>query len=94
MFMTGLFRITEDGYIFTAQRVHSDCDDINDDVISTILEEDKESYNDGYVSNDGKVITIHIKKEMSDENTINSIKRVFSLNKEDLTVLVELFNGW
>ena len=50
------------------------------DVVSGIEDWQKRaSYNDGYVSNDGSIATIHIKPEYNNETNIEWVKRIFGL---------------
>ena len=50
------------------------------DVVSDIEDWQKRApYNDGYVSNEGSVATIHIKPEYNNETNIEWVKRIFGL---------------
>ena len=74
-FCTGYFAVSG----LTAQRIHDDKDEWDDPVI------DREcgvfEY-DGFVSNVGKSVTIHIKRELISEKNIGFIKEIFSLESE------------
>jgi hypothetical protein len=80
MFFTGLFKLEED-VINTAQKAHGseNYDDNGPDEFS------KKVFGsfDGYVTNVGNVLTIHIKSELNTESNIKSIKKVFGLFKEE-----------
>ena len=89
MFATGAF--TADG--LTIQKYH-DKEPFDDDVVSRISETYKASFPDGYVSNIGSTVTIHIKKELNTADTIEFIKKIFFLNSPDLTVSIEPLFGW
>ena len=94
MFFTGTFSI--DGVC--AQKVHESerCDD---DVITWFSKEDEEEKNrhpDGYVSNEGSIVTIHILPEYQNEKNIDFIKRIFGLFEECgvTEVRIVTFSGW
>ena len=89
-FITGAFTdIT--GAWNTMQRIHNN-KTFDDDVVSWLKGEDKEVFSGGYVSNIGNNVTIHIKQELNDADTIDFIKEIFRLNDPSLTVTVETFN--
>ena len=93
MFATGLFTIDNEGYVLTAQKYH-DLEPYDDDVVSRISEEDKVNFNDGYISNAGNTITIHIKVKLNSDKTIYHLKEVFSLNNSELNIIIAQFYGW
>lgn len=77
MFFTGAFSLNG----MTVQKAHSETDNCNDDVISR-LDEIGElffSFMDGYVTNIGNEVTIHIKPEHNTTANINYIKGIFGL---------------
>ena len=89
MFFTGTFSL--DGV--TGQRMHSDNDPWNDDVISWIDINDR--FEDGYVSNIGDIATIHVRPGCLEEE-IAFIKKMFGLySKNGINqVLIVPFEGW
>lgn len=74
-FCTGYF--TVDG--LTAQKTHYDREEYDDPV----LDHECGAFEfDGYVSNVGGKVTIHIKRKYMSENNINFIKEIFFLESE------------
>ena len=73
MFYTGRFNL--DGNV--CQKIHSE-EEYDDDVISNSSIA-ADIYSDGYVSNEGSVVTIHIKPGYSDKD-ISFVKEMFHLN--------------
>lgn len=74
-FCTGYFTVSG----LTAQIFHDDKDEWDDSVINRecgVFEYD------GYVSNVGREVTIHIKRELNSEKSIHFIKEIFSLESE------------
>ena len=93
-FATGAFSV--DG--MTSQRFHFN-DMFDDDVISSFIEfewEYKEFFCDGYVSNVGDVVTIHIKPEYMKDDIIRFVKMMFGLGEESGIKMVDIvpFDGW
>ena len=75
-FATGRFNM--EGH--TVQTFHYADDPGKHDVISSMYEWEKiKAFNDGYVSNDGSVATIHIKPKYNNETNIEWVKRIFGL---------------
>ena len=97
-FYTGVFSVAN---ISVANRcypffkAHEENDDFDDDVLSWIENENKsirKNMNDGYVTNVGTEVTIHIKSELNNEHNIELIKKVFGItenNKRITKVIVE-----
>ena len=97
-FYTGVFSVAN---ISVANRcypyfkAHEENDDFDDDVLSWIKNENKsirKNFNDGYVTNVGTEVTIHIKSELNNEHNIELIKKVFGItesNKRITKVIVE-----
>ena len=88
MFFTGVFDLES---CSTAQRPH-DKELWDDDVLSTLEDYDKKLFKDGYVSNAGNVVTIHIGSENLDR--VADVKRWFSLGEGGLEIEIEPFVGW
>lgn len=91
-FYTGVFSVAN---ISVANRcypffkAHEENDDFDDDVISWIENENKnirKNMNDGYVTNVGTEITIHIKPQLNNEHNIELIKKVFNITKNNKRV--------
>ena len=97
-FSTGAFAVFPDGGLNAAQKLHSVPGELyDDDVLSWLISnDDKEMFSDGYVSNKGDCITIHIRPELNKEKTINTVKDIF-LHEQDeigLSVKIAKFRGW
>lgn len=95
LFFTGAFSL--DG--MTVQRPHFICNDVDkdtelsdDDVVSWFQESENTLFKDGYVSNVGTVVTIHISPESSDKD-ISFIKKIFGLAYATEVIIVP-FEGW
>ncbi len=80
MFFTGTFKF-ENGIINTCQRCH-DKEEYDDDPFHGGLLEDP----DGFVTNKGNEITIHIKPDVISRKNINSVKEAFSLYDDRLHI--------
>ncbi len=89
MFATGLFKVTG----LTMQKYH-DTEPYDDDVLSRVTDKDKNTFTDGYVSNKGRKVTIHLKKELYNHDTIDYIKRIFYLTGKDLSVFIVPLSEW
>ena len=90
MFYTGVFVFDS----CATMREHDESNVFDDDVLSWFDDKEKKDfmlYPDGYVSNVGKVVTIHIDKELINTPAVEEVKRTFRLNNPDdgLTVIVE-----
>ena len=91
IFYTGHFSIAGD----RLPRGHREEDDFDDDVLPRLSERDKrvtKGIIDGYVTNTGTKITIHIKPEFNTEGNIERVKKDFGLtenNKRVSEVIVE-----
>ena len=79
-FLTGSFYFEESGHVNTSQVTHCD-EEFDDDVISHDTLFMFASDIDGYVSNKGKVATIHIKDEYNTKHAIDSLKLFFQLRE-------------
>lgn len=102
MFFTGTFSI-EDSFLNTAQKPHDEHHPYDDDVVSRIAEDNiafimkNITGKDGFVSNVGDMVTIHIKEEyLIYTANIEIIKKRFCLSEENgvKTVSVVPFSGW
>ncbi len=102
MFFTGTFSI-EDSFLNTAQKPHDEHHPYDDDVISRIAEDgiavimNDITAKDGFVSNVGNAVTIHIReKYLIYAATIEIIKKKFCLSEEHgvKSVSVVPFTGW
>ncbi len=102
MFFTGTFSI-EDSFLNTAQKPHDEHHPYDDDVISRIAEDEIAlmmcdfTAKDGFVSNVGDTVTIHIREEyLIYAATIEIIKKKFCLSEENgvKSVSVVPFSGW
>ena len=88
MFFTGVFDLES---CSTAQRPHGK-EPWDDDVLSTLEDYDKDLFRDGFVSNTGNVVTIHIGDANHDR--IADVRKWFSLDDGGLEVEIEPFAGW
>ena len=97
MFFTGTFSIM-DGVMVTCQKAHPDDYAFDDDVVSRIVEPAHDpTAKDGFVSNVGDVVTIHLKQEhMDNDAAVARVKRYFALSEENgvRSVSVVPFSGW
>ena len=90
MFYTGVFVFDS----CATMREHTEEKVFDDDVLSWFDDKEKKDfmlYPDGYVSNVGNIVTIHIDKELINTRAVDEVKRTFRLNNPDngLTVIVE-----
>ena len=97
MFFTGVFKIDGDA-VFTNHKIHDE-DLYDDDVVSWFSEaEEKEQsmYSDGFVSNKGDQMTIHVRPDYLNEETIESLKGFFFHSGESgiSEIKVAEFRGW
>ena len=88
MFFTGTFSI-EDSFLNTAQKPHDEHHPYDDDVVSRITEDgiaammNDITAKDGFVSNVGDTVTIHIReKYLSTAVTVEIIKKKFGLSEK------------
>ena len=88
MFFTGAFDFELSN---TLQSPH-DKELWDDDVLSALADDDKALFKDGYVSNKGNVVTIHIANGNLDR--ISDVMRWFSLNGGGVEIVIEPFAGW
>ena len=102
MFFTGTFSI-EDCFLNTAQKLHDEHFPYDDDVISRIAEDENDiimndfTAKDGFVSNVGDAVTIHIReKYLNTAVTVEIIKKKYGLSEENgvKSVSVVPFSGW
>lgn len=95
MFFTGAFALFGDGDLNITHKIH-DQEKYDDDVVSWVLEEGgADEFTDGYVSNEGNIITIHIKPELNTDKTIDLIKDHFAAEADDSwDIKVVEFRGW
>ena len=102
MFFSGTFSI-EDSFLNTAQKPHDEYHPYDDDVISRIAEDgiavimNDITAKDGFVSNVGNAVTIHIReKYLNTAVTVEIIKIKFGLSEENgvKSVSVVPFSGW
>ncbi len=102
MFFTGTFSI-EDSFLNTAQKQHDEQHPYDDDVISRIAKDEIAlmmcdfTAKDGFVSNVGNAVTIHIReKYLNTAVTVEIIKKKFGLSEENgvKSVSVVSFSGW
>ena len=95
MFFTGVFNIDHN----VCQKIH-DKEKYDDDVVSWFSEkgeEDRLMFSDGYVSNKGEQMTIHIRPEyLNNEETIERLKSIFFHPGESgiSEIKVVEFQGW
>ena len=85
MFNTGIFSF-KDGCIHAVNRFHTKDEPYDDDVMSrfdgqsrALFELTNKGPADGYVSNVGSVVTIHIRPECNTSENIESVKTAFGL---------------
>jgi hypothetical protein len=93
MFYTGVFAFDSCATMWE----HTEEKVFDDDVLSWFDEKAKKDfllYPDGYVSNVGKIVTIHIDKELINTRAVDEVKRTFKLNdpNDGLTIIVEELN--
>ena len=89
MFFTGAFDLD---LCSTVQKPHEG-DPWDDDVVSTLSDDDRMLFRDGYVSNVGSVVTIHIGNESM--NRLEDVKKWFSLGDSSISeIKTEIFTGW
>lgn len=95
MFFTGAFELIGDDCLNTIHKIH-DKEKYDDDVTSWILEDgDVDVFSDGYVSNEGNFITIHVRPEINNDKTIELIKDFFDVEEDDsCEIIVVEFLGW
>ena len=88
MFYTGVFTIGA----CCVMREHNETRIFNDDVLSWFDEKQKQDFilqPDGYVSNIGNAITIHISKELIGTGFETDLKQTFYLNDDNLEIIIE-----
>ena len=88
MFYTGVFTIGT----CSVMREHNENRIFNDDVLSWFDEKQKQDFilqPDGYVSNFGNVVTIHISKELIGTGFETELKQTFHLNDDNLEIIIE-----
>ena len=86
MIYTGTFSIM-DSFLLTCQRAHPDNHAFDDDVVSRSAEWERDpAAKDGFVSNVGDNVTIHLKQEqMENDETITLVKRYFACRKHKVS---------
>ena len=89
MFITGTFSLGG----MTTQRIHGA--EFDDDVLSWVDETDVEFCTDGYISNVGSVVTIHIRPGYSEHN-LAFVKKMFGVHPYNgvSQIVVVPFDGW
>ena len=97
MFFTGTFSIM-DGFLLTCQKAHPDGHAFDDDVVSRSAEWERDpAAKDGFVSNTGGDVTIHLKQEYTENDAIVAlVKHNFSLSEASgvKSITVAPFYGW
>ena len=85
-FVTGWFAFDEyNGCVWTSQRFHDDGS--FNHVINSIYEDYIHKEYDGYVTNIGNNVTIHMKKEQMTERNIDMIETYFFLKDNDELII-------
>ncbi|MBQ1333655.1 MAG: hypothetical protein IIY36_12070 [Lachnospiraceae bacterium] len=92
MFFTGAFKVDE-RTMLAVNKVH-DGTQYDDDVISWLSEDEMTVYSDGYISNHGDILTMHIKTEYMSEDNIDRVKSLFCPETELRQVRVARVRGW
>ena len=90
MFYTGVFALDSQATF----REHDENHVFDDDVLSWFGDKEKQKFvlqPDGYVSNVGNIVTIHIVKELIGTKYENEVKREFELNtnNDNIDIIIE-----
>lgn len=97
MFFTGTFSIM-DGFLLTCQKAHPDGHAFDDDVVSRSAEWERDpAAKDGFVSNAGDTVTIHLKQEYTENAAVvTRVKQYFALSEANgvKSITVVPFSGW
>lgn len=97
MFFTGTFSI-EAGVVITCQKAHFETHEFDDDVVYRLVgKENDPTGRDGYVTNVGDAVTIHLKKYFPNPAlAVALVKQYFALSEANgvSSVAVELFSDY
>ena len=97
MFFTFTFSMM-DGFLLTCQKAHPDGHTFDDDVVSRSAEWERDpAAKDGFVSNAGDTVTIHLKQEyMETDAAVAKVKQNFALSEANgvKSIIVVPFSRW